>query len=207
MAAKALHREIPSMAATSSKRFRAGAPGGSKELAGNDKLGWDELADYTTKLPWKEADIDELDREDLDTTGSARLATLDMRWSSSWHGDVRAAKQLPQRLKLLTKMTKRCPDPGCRHLLIQPDTKTTRMKIKMVAMNYLPVVEVGRRRRRVGLSSLFEGGESPSAEDLEKRRRERRRTRVPGREEDEDMGKDLIRGEVVGVCASTLGLG
>lgn len=55
---------------------------------------------------------------------------------------------LPQRIPLRTKLTKRCPEPSCRHLLIQPDTKSVRMKIKMVAINYLPIVEIGRRRRR-----------------------------------------------------------
>ena len=53
---------------------------------------------------------------------------------------------LPERIQLRTKLTKRCPQPSCRHLLIQPDSKSTRLKIKMVAYSYLPNVEIGRRR-------------------------------------------------------------
>ena len=56
--------------------------------------------------------------------------------------------QAPQRIPLLTKPTKRCPD--CRHILIQPESKaaSVRYKIKLVASNYLPLVEVGNRRLR-----------------------------------------------------------
>ncbi len=89
---------------------------------------------------------------------------------------------------------KRCPHPNCRHLLIQPDTKTIRFKIKMVALNYLPMIEVGRRRRRIASGDL---GQPTTAEEVEKRRRERRRTRAGGKEEDEEMGKVLRAGEVV----------
>ena len=102
---------------------------------------------------------------------------------------------LPERIQLHTKLTKRCPHPSCRHLLIQPDTKSVRFKIKMVALNYLPVVEIGRRRRRVhtGDSTM-----PMTPEEIEQRRRERRRTRARGEdEEDEEMDKPLRPGEVV----------
>lgn len=101
---------------------------------------------------------------------------------------------LPQRIPLQTKLTKRCPAPTCRHLLIQPDSKSTRMKIKMVAANYLPAVEIGRRRRRIvsGPGDVSE----VSAEDVERRRRERRKTRG-AKEEDELMTDPLRPGEVV----------
>lgn len=100
---------------------------------------------------------------------------------------------LPQRIKLRTKLTKRCPHPNCRHLLIQPDTKSTRMKIKMVAANYLPALEVGRRRRVVEDTDAA----SSTLEDMERRRRERRKTRLPLREEDEELSATLRPGEVV----------
>jgi dynactin-4 len=99
---------------------------------------------------------------------------------------------LPQRIPLQMKLTKRCPHPNCRHLLIQPDTKTTRFKIKTVALNYIPIIEVGRRRRRIASGDL---GQPKTAEEVEQRRRERRRTRPGGKDEDEDMGK-IIRGGV-----------
>lgn len=101
---------------------------------------------------------------------------------------------LPQRIRLQTKLTKRCPDASCRHLLIQPDTKSTRFKIKMVAMSYLPAIELGRRRHRIQLDQSMVA-ETP--EDLERRRRDRRRTRVPGKEEDEPMNTPLKAGQIV----------
>lgn len=101
---------------------------------------------------------------------------------------------LPERIALRTKYTKRCPHPSCRHLLIQPDPKSTRMKIKMVAANYLPAIELGRRRRRVkdGVDAM-----DLSTEDLDRLRRERRRTRGAVREDDEAMSEGLIPGETV----------
>lgn len=89
---------------------------------------------------------------------------------------------------------KRCP--SCRHTLVQPqpDAKSVRMPIKVVAFNYLPTVELGRRRRRVS----EELNEDVTDEELERKRRERRRTRLPpGREEDESMSQPLLPGEVV----------
>lgn len=101
---------------------------------------------------------------------------------------------LPQRIPLKTKLTKRCPEPSCRHLLIQPDTKSVRMKIKMVAINYLPILEIGRRRRRQrrepqqDMDEEHARVETDDAErERERRRRERRRTRsgLAGVSEDE----------------------
>lgn len=69
------------------------------------------------------------------------------------------------------------------------------MLIKMVANNYLPTIEIGRRRRRLA----DETPDNLTEEDLERRRRERRRTRINlAREEDEDMSDPLRPGEVVG---------
>lgn len=60
----------------------------------------------------------------------------------------------------------------------------------MAAANYIPVLEVGRRRRRTDASSL----EGP-AEVVEQKRKERRRVR---REEvDEDMALPLAANAVV----------
>ena len=101
---------------------------------------------------------------------------------------------LPERIRLQTKLTERCPEASCRHLLIQPDTKTTRFKIKMVAMSYLPAIELGRRRRRV---LADQPGPADTPEDLERRRRDRRRTRMPGKEEDESLTDPLRVGEIV----------
>lgn len=68
------------------------------------------------------------------------------------------------------------------------------MPIKVVAFNYLPTLELGRRRRRIG----DELDELATDEELDKKRRERRRTRIPpGREDDEEMSAPLQPGEVV----------
>lgn len=104
---------------------------------------------------------------------------------------------MPQRIPLQAKLTKRCPHPTCRHILIQPDTKTVRMLIKMVASNYLPAMEIGRRRRQL----REEPTEMMSEEDMEKKRRERRKMRLPnmGPEVDEDMNLPMVAGETVSV--------
>ena len=97
-------------------------------------------------------------------------------------------------MPLLTKQTKRCPAADCRHLLIQPDTKSVRFKIKMAASNYVPVIEVGRRRRRVDALSTRQTMLG-TVEEVEGKRKERRRTR---REEvDENMGEGMGDGAVV----------
>jgi dynactin-4 len=82
---------------------------------------------------------------------------------------------------------------------------TTRYEIdpfqdQMVAMSYLPAIELGRRRRRV-LADQPSAADTP--EDLEHRRRDRRRTRMPGKEEDESMSEPLKTGEIVSTCVRT----
>lgn len=107
----------------------------------------------------------------------------------------------PLRVPLQARQMKRCP--SCRHTLVQPqpDAKSVRMPIKMVAFNYLPTLELGRRRRRIS----DELDEHATDEELEKKRRERRRTRLPpGREDDEDMSAPLWPGEVVTICQPLL---
>jgi len=64
----------------------------------------------------------------------------------------------------------------------------------MLAFNYLPMIEVGRRRRRILSGDL---GQPMRAEEVERRRRERRRTRAGLKEEDEDMKQVMLAGEVV----------
>ena len=108
---------------------------------------------------------------------------------------------LPERIPLQTKLTKRCPDGACRHLLIQPDSKSTRFKIKMVATNYLPEVELGRRRRRLISGDL---DQPMTQEEIDRRRRERRKTRAKGDEEDEEIGLKLIPGHIVSTGFDTL---
>lgn len=51
----------------------------------------------------------------------------------------------PLRTPLQSKRSKRCP--ACKHILIKPEQKSssTRFKIKLVASNYLPSIELHRR--------------------------------------------------------------
>jgi dynactin-4 len=65
------------------------------------------------------------------------------------------------------------------------------MKIKMVAGNYLPALEVGRKRR-----VLVDGGPGRTVEEMDIRRKERRRLRSL-QDEDEGMDVPLQIGEVV----------
>lgn len=65
----------------------------------------------------------------------------------------------------------------------------------MVALNYLPIIEVGRRRRNIPGE---DAGQPMTAEVTEKRRRERRRTRAGVKEEDQNMELVMHPGEVVG---------
>jgi dynactin-4 len=192
MAAKALGRDVPGM---------MGRPKRKEGLdKGKEKAGWDELETFKTERAWRGLlNVEEEDR-----------AGMEMIWGRAWAGEgYRDAKYvtrtnltcelmsrsvLPERIRLQTKLTKRCPEASCRHLLIQPDTKSTRFKIKMVAMSYLPAIELGRRRHRI---SLDQPTAADTPEDLERRRKDRRRTRVPAKEEDELMTKPLVAGEIV----------
>jgi dynactin-4 len=72
----------------------------------------------------------------------------------------------------------------------------------MVAMSYLPAIELGRRRHRILLDQL---GPADSPEELERRRRERRKTRIPAKEEDEAMIKPLRAGEIVSITCQFVG--
>jgi len=192
MAAKALGRDVPGM---------MGRPKRKEGLdKGKEKAGWDELEAFKTERAWKGL----IDAEEEERAGLERI------WGKAWAGEgygnaeyaatavvsdeLMSRLVLPERIRLQTKLTKRCPEASCRHLLIQPDTKSTRFKIKMVAMSYLPAIELGRRRHRIQLDQPVVA-ETP--EDFERRRRDRRRTRVPAKEEDEPMTTPLKAGEIV----------
>ena len=86
MASKALHRDIPSMAAAKSRE-----KGRTSGVEGMDKVhvGWDELKDYAAKEAWRG---DNLER-DLSQMESLDCAGLERRWRQSWarDGSVRCA--------------------------------------------------------------------------------------------------------------------
>ncbi|PWZ00821.1 hypothetical protein BCV70DRAFT_200087 [Testicularia cyperi] len=72
-----------------------------------------------------------------------KMSSLTQRWTAPWDQPVRAAELRPTRVPLRAKHSKRCP--ACRHIIIKPDIKaaSNRFKIKLVATNFLPEVQVG----------------------------------------------------------------
>lgn len=201
MAAKALNRPLPSKyGSTPRVRTISGLSSGSDKSAPRDKSGWDELVEYPAKRSWRSVPQIEEEGVRLSRLDSAQgcnaQASLDSTWSLSQLPSRSAGNTRPQCVQLQTKLTKRCPHPNCRHLLIQPDTKSVRMKIKMVARSYLPEIEIGRRRRRTTSGDYGMTG-NLSQDELERRRRERRRTRAPTKEEDQDLDEPILAGAVV----------
>ncbi|KDN52304.1 hypothetical protein K437DRAFT_272521 [Tilletiaria anomala UBC 951] len=75
-------------------------------------------------------------------TNFANTTTLGQKWATSSQQSVRTRELRPLRAPLKTKLTKRCTD--CSHILIRPDVKATtpRFKIKLVAVNFLPAIQV-----------------------------------------------------------------
>ncbi|SNX83455.1 related to dynactin subunit p62 [Melanopsichium pennsylvanicum] len=73
-----------------------------------------------------------------------KLSSLQQRWSSMSIADqpVRAAELRPTRVPLKSKLSKRCA--ACRHIVIKPDIKATspRFKIKLVAIDFLPEIQI-----------------------------------------------------------------
>uniref|UniRef100_V5GN84 Dynactin subunit 4 n=2 Tax=Kalmanozyma brasiliensis (strain GHG001) TaxID=1365824 RepID=V5GN84_KALBG len=73
-----------------------------------------------------------------------KISSLEQRWSAISIADqpVRAAELRPTRVPLKSKLSKRCP--ACRHIVIKPDIKaaSNRFKIKLVALNFLPEIQV-----------------------------------------------------------------
>ncbi|KAM0749372.1 dynactin p62 [Meredithblackwellia eburnea MCA 4105] len=73
------------------------------------------------------------------------IARLDTRWTSSWNQPLLSSELKPVRTPLQSKRSKRCP--SCKSILIKPEQKSssTRFKIKLVASNYLPSIDLYRR--------------------------------------------------------------
>lgn len=188
-AARALGRDIPGSPLARPKR----------RVAADDKgrAGWDELSKYEAKSSWRSDGREDGENDDVDAlremTGED-ITPLQKRWEGAWATRRTAKDAVPHRIPLQAKLTKRCPSPACRHILIQPDTKSVRMLIKMVASNYLPALELGRRRHRRG--ETVPAG--MTEEDMDRRRKDRRRARLaPSQEVDQDMREPLRAGEVV----------
>jgi dynactin-4 len=79
---------------------------------------------------------------------SGEIATLEQRLHATQYSwapshSLRTVDLKPTRVPLRSKKSKRCPK--CSHILIKPELKaqSTKWKIKLVAANYLPSIEVG----------------------------------------------------------------
>lgn len=68
----------------------------------------------------------------------------------------------PTRVPLQAKRTKRCP--SCKHILVKPESKSnsTKYRIKLVASNYLPSIQVFRRPPAVSGSRISAAGAASS---------------------------------------------
>jgi dynactin-4 len=139
-ASSALSREIPALKFTS-RRSAAARP------TGRDKPTADELPVYKPRISAAtsggiavEAELEWL--RGLDTLQD--IAPVNSRWETSWAptNSMRMVDLKPQRVPLHSKKSKRCPT--CKHILIKPEQKaqSVRYKIKLVAANYLPNIEV-----------------------------------------------------------------
>lgn len=86
----------------------------------------------------------------------AKISSLEQRWSSVSIADqpVRAAELRPNRVSLKSKLSKRCP--ACRHIVIKPDIKaaSNRFKIKLVALNFLPEIQIALADQQPYLDAL-----------------------------------------------------
>ncbi|KAG8886213.1 hypothetical protein FRB97_006216 [Tulasnella sp. 331] len=141
-AASALARDVPGLRRPSGRTMSNPKPPGN-----NNGDIW-ENALYKSRLEASsgvgmtlENDIEWLRLMD-EVNGLEEVADLEKRWLSSWTGSMRATELRPLRMPLHSKKTKRCY--SCRHILIKPEQKaqSVRYKIKLMAANYLPSVEV-----------------------------------------------------------------
>ncbi|PLW48614.1 hypothetical protein PCANC_04931 [Puccinia coronata f. sp. avenae] len=75
-----------------------------------------------------------------------QLTPIEKKWDEAWDHLDRVRDLKPSRVPLRSKRTKRCPT--CQHILIKPEQKaqSIRFKIKLIASNYLPLIELYRKR-------------------------------------------------------------
>lgn len=80
---------------------------------------------------------------ELDSTD--QVAPLGKRAHRAWAQQLQLSSLKPSRVPLQARRTKRCPT--CKHILVKPESKSnsTKFRIKLVATNYLPSIQVFRR--------------------------------------------------------------
>lgn len=94
--------------------------------------------------------------------GCTDKVALRLRWVLYFARDLK-----PLRIPLHSKKSKRCP--SCRHILIKPEQKaqSVRYKIKLVAANYLPAINVSLPHMHAVLASLKRPGKTAQMSDVE----------------------------------------
>jgi len=97
-----------------------------------------------------EADVEFL--KHLESVGE--VASLEQRWVNSWMTSLHSSDLKPLRIPLHSKKSKRCP--SCRHILIKPEQKaqSVRYKIKLVAANYLPAINISLPHAQAALEMM-----------------------------------------------------
>ncbi|KAK4056932.1 hypothetical protein OIO90_002182 [Microbotryomycetes sp. JL221] len=162
LSSSSLLRDMGSSRYSGNNRSRSGfgtsASSFDKSLAGQR----DELEPYDALFPYsmdnQSTDAKgkrvarqsrDWDRERIDAMRDLKdvemIANVQQRWTNGWKQSVLANDLKPIRTPLQAKYSKRCP--SCKHILTKPEQKasSTRFKIKLVAQNYLPSVQIARR--------------------------------------------------------------
>ncbi|KAJ3506298.1 hypothetical protein NLJ89_g6944 [Agrocybe chaxingu] len=144
-ASAALARDIPGVSKYNPlARSTSGRPGSTKDRSANK----DEMHEYRSRLDIVKAsahgsgggEVDVETMRGLEDIGD--IAALEQRWMNSWVTPLLTQELKPLRIPLHSKRSKRCP--ACTHILIKPEQKaqSVRYKIKLVAANYLPAINV-----------------------------------------------------------------
>lgn len=81
------------------------------------------------------------------------VASFSKRANKAWNQELRQSALKPCRVPLQAKRTKRCPT--CKHILVKPESKSNSIKyrIKLVAANYLPSIQLFRRSPAIATGS------------------------------------------------------
>ncbi|RXW25361.1 hypothetical protein EST38_g502 [Candolleomyces aberdarensis] len=139
-ASAALARDIPGVG-----KYNALARSTSNRGYGKDRsVNKDEMTEYRSRSEVSKAAVGgERDVELLNSLEEVdSISRLEQRWENSWIPPLQTKEMKPLRIPLHSKRSKRCP--ACTHILIKPEQKaqSVRYKIKLVAANYLPGIQV-----------------------------------------------------------------
>lgn len=153
-----LLRDVPSLANDPTflhRRNKIPKPEKREELKSYTAVSsWDAGRDNRTEkgdAPGLEAArvlgvIGEREQDRIDSVSQQQdernISSLEQRWQSPADQSVIINDIKPYRVPLKTKQTKRCP--ACRHIIIksEPKAQSNRYKIKLMALNYLPEIQV-----------------------------------------------------------------